>query len=182
MEKNKSRVIYRNPWITVREDDIVHPSGKRGIYGVVEIPPGVFVVAVNVNNKILLVRQTHYPTGLTSWELPGGGLKPKHTPEEQAEEELIEEANATVSSFKQIGQTQTQPGVTNQIDYFLFGSNAKILTHKTQALQYEEGIDSAKFFPLQEIMVMIKKGEISHGQTITGITLYLLHKKIKPEV
>lgn len=176
-EKIKSRIAYQNPWIKVREDDIIHPSGKKGRYGVVEIPPGIFIIATDKSGKILLVHQTHYPTDLTSWELPGGGLKLKNTPKQQAREELTEEANATVTSFKKIGESQTQPGVTNQIDQFFLGENAKILNNKIQIIQYEEGIDSVKFFTLHEVMNMIKRSEISHGQTITGIMLYTLHKK-----
>ena len=31
-----SRVVYRNRWMTVREDEIERDNGARGIYGVVE--------------------------------------------------------------------------------------------------------------------------------------------------
>jgi len=119
-KKIDSRIVYENPWIKVREDNIIHPSGKKGIYGVVEIPSGVFTIALNNKEEILLIRQTHYPTGLTSWELPGGGLKPHNTIEEQAKEELFEEANATVRSYTYLGKSQTQPGVITQIDHFFW--------------------------------------------------------------
>lgn len=31
-----SKVVYENPWIRVREDKIIRPDGKEGIYGVME--------------------------------------------------------------------------------------------------------------------------------------------------
>ena len=31
-----SRPIYGNPWIKVREDQVIRPDGNPGIYGVVE--------------------------------------------------------------------------------------------------------------------------------------------------
>lgn len=31
-----SKVVYQNPWMTVREDDIQRESGAKGIYGVVD--------------------------------------------------------------------------------------------------------------------------------------------------
>ena len=31
-----SRETYSNPWIRVREDQVLNPNGGRGIYGVVE--------------------------------------------------------------------------------------------------------------------------------------------------
>ena len=30
-----TRMMYENPWISVREDQVIDPSGKPGIYGVV---------------------------------------------------------------------------------------------------------------------------------------------------
>ena len=38
-----SRVVYRNRWMTVREDEIERDNGSRGIYGVVEKFDGAIV-------------------------------------------------------------------------------------------------------------------------------------------
>ena len=34
----RSREVYRNPWMIVREDDIRRPDGSLGIYGVIDKP------------------------------------------------------------------------------------------------------------------------------------------------
>lgn len=180
-KKISSRLVYQNPWIKVREDKIVHPSGKPGVYGVVEIPPGIFTIAINKKQEILLVRQHHYPTGMSSWELPGGGLKAGYTPKMQAKEELSEEANAKVTSLRPLGKTQTQPGVTTEIDYYFLGEDAKIFKKEVRGIQRDEGIDRVKFFTFKQFLKMVEKGDISHGQTITGVMLYGLcaYKKSK---
>jgi len=41
-----SRVMYRNPWMTVREDDIERDNGTRGIYGVVEKCDSAIILAI----------------------------------------------------------------------------------------------------------------------------------------
>jgi ADP-ribose pyrophosphatase YjhB (NUDIX family) len=176
-----SKIVYQNPWIKVREDNIIHPSGKKGIYGVVEIPTGVFVVATSENeDMILLVRQQRYCTGITSWEIPGGGLKKGKTIESQAEEELREEANAIFQSSELLGKTQTQPGITTQIDYLLLARNAKFIHAPEKEKQKEEGIDKAKFFPVEKVLSMIENGKINHGQTLTALMLFFIKKgKIK---
>ena len=33
-----SRVVYSNPWMSVREDDIERDDGSVGLYGVVDKP------------------------------------------------------------------------------------------------------------------------------------------------
>lgn len=173
-----SKIVYQNPWIKVREDDIIHPSGKKGIYGVVEIPAGVFMIAINEeDNMILLVRQHRYCTGITSWEIPGGGLKKGNTVESQVKEELKEEANAIFQSFELLGKTQTQPGITTQIDYFVLAHKTKFIHSQQEEKQGDEGIDKAKFFPIEEVLLMIEKGEINHGQSLTALMLFFLKRK-----
>ena len=168
-----SKTVYQNPWIKVREDKILHPNGKEGIYGVVEIPPGIFVVAQNEQQEILLIEQMHYPTGLTSWEFPGGGLTSGRTHEKQAREELEEEALMTAVSFLPLGKTQTQPGITNQIDYFFLARGLKRHTSTDlENMQQEEGITNVQFFPIKKVEQMILDGSISHAQSITGYTLF----------
>src|SRR5260370_12789445 len=52
-----TRVMYANPWITVREDDVIRPDGKPGIYGVVEMRLSVGIVALNDAGVIALASQ-----------------------------------------------------------------------------------------------------------------------------
>src|SRR5947209_4982445 len=59
----RSRIAYRNAWMQVREDDVVRPDGRPGIYGVVEIRPSVGVLALNDHGEAALVGQWRYPTG-----------------------------------------------------------------------------------------------------------------------
>src|SRR5690606_12855077 len=39
-----STVVYRNPWMTVREDRVERPDGSRGIYGVVDKPDFALII------------------------------------------------------------------------------------------------------------------------------------------
>ena len=68
-----SRSVYENDWVRVREDEVIQPDGQKGIYGVIEIPASVGIVAVNDNDEIALAGQWRYPLGRYSWEIPRGG-------------------------------------------------------------------------------------------------------------
>lgn len=75
-----SRVVYRNPWMTVREDQ-VERDGQPGIYGVVEKHDSAVILPID-GDHIYLVEQFRYPIGRRSLELPQGslevaGLKPE---------------------------------------------------------------------------------------------------------
>src|SRR5262249_18280017 len=87
-----SRPIYENPWIRLREDQVLRPDGKRGIYGVVHFKNhAVGVLPVDEQGRVWLVGQHRYPLDAYSWEIPEGGCPESETPEATALRELREE-------------------------------------------------------------------------------------------
>jgi 8-oxo-dGTP pyrophosphatase MutT (NUDIX family) len=51
----------------------VRPDGSPGIYGVVEVPPSVGIVALNEKDCVALVGQWRYTLGRYMVEVPRGG-------------------------------------------------------------------------------------------------------------
>src|SRR5918911_1274624 len=52
-----TRVVYENPWIRVREDEVTQPDGNPGIYGVVEFQNKAVGVIAYEDGYIYLVGQ-----------------------------------------------------------------------------------------------------------------------------
>jgi hypothetical protein len=91
-----TRIHYENPWIRVREDQVVRPDGLPGIYGVVEFKNrAVGVLPVEDDGSVWLVGQYRYPLNAYSWEIPEGGCPESETPETTARRELREETGLT---------------------------------------------------------------------------------------
>ncbi len=95
-----SEIRYANPWISVRHDEVLDPSGQPGVYGVVS--PRNFALGVVPffdDGSVILVGQFRYALNRYSWEMPeGGGLKgvPR---EESIARELREETGYEASSW-----------------------------------------------------------------------------------
>jgi hypothetical protein len=62
-----TRVVYQNPWMTVREDEIERNNGTRGIYGVIEKCDSAIVIAIE-DDKVYLVEQF----SLSRWDEDAG--------------------------------------------------------------------------------------------------------------
>ena len=86
-----SREVYSNPWMRVREDEILRSNGKRGIYGVVDKNDAAIIIPID-EGKVWLVEQFRYTIQERALELPQGGweMEVEH-PEELARGELKEE-------------------------------------------------------------------------------------------
>ncbi|MFZ5933004.1 MAG: NUDIX domain-containing protein [Patescibacteria group bacterium] len=156
----------------VREDKILHPDGKEGIYSVVDIAPGIFTIALTEKNEIYLVKQLRYTTGINSWELPGGGQKKGETYLETAKRELKEEAGLIAKEWFHVGRSQALNGSSSQIDQVFIARGLKKVGGKYDR---KEGISRVNKFPVPKIVKMIRNGEISDGQAITHLTMALLY-------
>src|SRR6266508_2817899 len=57
-----TRTVYRNPWMTVREDQIRRPDGSHGVYGVIDKPDFALVIPAD-RGGFWLVEQYRYTVG-----------------------------------------------------------------------------------------------------------------------
>src|SRR5687767_14311914 len=69
-----SKPVYQNPWISLREDQVLNPKGGNGIYGVVSFKnKALGIIPLDDDNNTWLVGQYRYALNEYSWEIPMGG-------------------------------------------------------------------------------------------------------------
>jgi 8-oxo-dGTP pyrophosphatase MutT (NUDIX family) len=164
----RSRIAYENAWLRLREDAVLRPDGKEGIYGVVELRPSVGVVALNAEREIVLVGQWRYPLGRYSWEIPRGGSMAGETDLlAVAQRELREEAGLVAAKWQQLGAVDLNNGVTTDVEHlFLAGS----LTGCEPDPDPEEEFE-VRWVPLERAVAMALGGEITEVCTVAAILM-----------
>lgn len=167
-----SRIAYQSPFLTVREDTVITPGGKPGVYSVVESKPGVLIVAETDNDEIYLIESFRYPLQAWRWELPGGGIDEGDTPLQAAQKELEEELGLTATKWTQLGDMYpSNNGPLND-------HNLVFLAQDLRAAQKQhesgEAIRPPRAVPFKEVFRMVRNGELTDGQSL-GV---LLHYKL----
>jgi 8-oxo-dGTP pyrophosphatase MutT (NUDIX family) len=170
-----SEIKYQNPWMRIREDRVITPTGSNGIYGVMETNDSVIVVAVNEKDEFLLIRCFSYPAQSWNWELPGGGGDNEDIVV-ASKRELLEETGITAQKWTKLGKTRVCNGLmTEQMTIYL----AEDLVQTNNNEIADEQIDVIDFFDLGTIERMIRSGEINDSQSITALHFAKLHFQSK---
>lgn len=161
-----SRPIYANPWIAVREDQVIRPDGTPGIYGVVEFQHwAVGVVPLAENGDTFLVGQYRYTLDLYSWEIPEGGGAKHETPLAAAQRELREEAGITAEQWTYLGEAHLSNSATDEVGC-VFLAEGLTLGQATP-----DGTEELRLWrlPFAEAVEMALTGEISDALAVIGL-------------
>lgn len=163
--KLSSKIAYKNPWIKIREDQVIKPNGKKGLYGVILTPPAVFVIPITAKNETYIIKLFRYPTQMYSWEVPAGSSDGENILR-AAKRELQEETGLLADKWTKAGEFQSFNGCANEISHTFIAKDLK-KTKKNRIK--EEGIIEIKKVSFKQIFKMIKTGELNDAQSITAI-------------
>ncbi|MBC6696668.1 NUDIX domain-containing protein [Hymenobacter puniceus] len=161
-----SEVKYHNPWISVREDQVLNPGGGRGIYGVVTMKnKALGIVPVDEAGNTWLVGQYRYPLSEYSWEIPMGGGPVELDILESAQRELREETGLTARRWTNIARLHTSNSVTDE-EGFVFLAEDLI----PGELEPEETEDLRLWkLPLADAVQMVMDNRITDAVSVAGL-------------
>ncbi len=169
-----SKVVYRNNWMTVREDAIRRRDGSTGIYGVIDKPDFVVVVPLHADGSLQLVQQFRYPIGARCWEFPSGTWGRVGTdPALVAQHELQEETGLTAATLTHVGHLYADPGTINQ-GYHVFLATG--LTACSAAPEQEEQDMVTRAFNRSEFEAMLLDGTITAAEVVASFGLLRLKR------
>ncbi len=161
-----SAVKYQNPWISVREDRVLNPSGGTGIYGVVTMKnKAIGIVPVDAEGNTWLVGQYRYPLNEYSWEIPMGGGPVELDVLESAQRELREETGLLAARWTRIARLHTSNSVTDEEGFVFL---AEDLTPGETEPEETEALRLWKL-PLAEAVQMALDDRITDGISVAGL-------------
>ncbi len=161
-----TRPLYDNPWISVREDQVINPKGGKGIYGVVHFKnKAIGIIPVDEEGYTWLVGQYRYALEEYCWEIPMGGGPLAIDILESARRELQEETGFTAAKWTMIARIHTSNSVTDEEGFVFL---AEGLTPGETAPEETEDLVVRKLH-LREAVAMVMDNRITDSISVGGI-------------
>jgi ADP-ribose pyrophosphatase len=152
--------------IPVSKDEVELESGKHIQYTVFEYHDAAAVVALNSDNKVLLVKVPRYPIKRYLWELPGGKIDGIESPEACARRELEEESGYIAGQMEELIVFYPEPSFSTEKLHIFLATNL-VLTGRN--IPENEGYCELKPFDLDTAIAMIFNGQINSSWSIIGL-------------
>lgn len=162
--------IYRGRVIRLDVHTVQLDNGNRSTREIVTHPGAVAIVAVDEQQRALLVRQFRFAAGRELLEIPAGTLEPGEDPVDCAARELREETGFRPLGLTSLGGIYVAPGYTTEF----------IHLYLCQAMEYDplnmdddESIELVRV-PLKEVSSLILSGQIIDAKSVTALLRVLL--------
>lgn len=161
-----TRLVYENPWIRLREDQVINPAGNPGIYGVVMYRNiAVGVVPVDEEDHTWLVGQYRYTHHRYEWEIPEGGCPEGESLEECAARELKEETGLIAERYQHLAELQLSNSTTDEVAHLFIATGLR----QAEAEPEETEKLSVRRLPVDEAIRMAMEGEIRDAMSVTAL-------------
>ena len=168
MKVISSHELLKNKLFSVVEEVATDPSGFEIKRSIIRHPGSAVMMAVDEQERVLLVKQFRLPAEAELWELPAGRIDPGESALEAAKRELREETGYQAKKWTELASFWASPGyVQEKMNVFL----AEELTEGKQEPMEDERIE-IRWFDKDELHRMIRAGQVIDGKTLVGYFMW----------
>jgi 8-oxo-dGTP pyrophosphatase MutT (NUDIX family) len=166
-----TRPVYDGRIISLRLDTVTMPGGGDSVRDVVHHPGAVAVVALDGEDRVLLVRQYRHPVGKHLWELPAGLRDADgEAPLETAKRELAEEALLAAEQWSLLTTIYSSPGFCDeQVLIYLAEQLSDVARPEGFVVEHEEADMTLERVPLRDAVQRVFDGDIRNASAVAGI-------------
>jgi ADP-ribose pyrophosphatase len=129
-----SRLMYRNDFIEVIEDDVLQPDGESGSYATVRMKAGVSVLPFD-RGEVHLIRQFRYALGRESLEVISGALEEGESPADSARRELQEESGIIAGELIELGRIDIDTSIVNSPAHHFLARNLRFVESRPEGTE-----------------------------------------------
>jgi len=168
-----TRLVHHGRYLDVRIDTIQRADGTTGTRDVVKHPGAVAVLALDADDRLLLVRQWRIPAGRAMLEIPAGTLDVHdgvtEDPDIAARRELEEETGSRAGSWRRLASFWTAPGFATELMHLYLATGLESVHGDDRLAPDEDERLELSRFTIDEALALVDEGEIVDAKSMLGI-------------
>ncbi|MER6982611.1 NUDIX hydrolase, partial [Streptomyces carpinensis] len=159
---------------SVRTDEVVMPDGSVATRDYQVHPGSVAVLAVDAEDRVLVIRQYRHPVRQKLWEIPAGLLDvPGENPLHAARRELYEEAHVKAEDWRVLTDLYTTPGGCDEAVRIFLARDLSEAEGERFAAEHEETDLELARVPVAELVRGVLAGELHNNCLVVGVLALL---------
>lgn len=161
----------------VRRDLVSAPGVEERFWRVVvEHPGAVVVLAVDEEERVLVLRQYRQPAGMRFVELPAGLLdQPGEDPLRAARRELLEEAGLVADDWTHLNTIHSSPGISDElVEVYLARGLRHVPDRGGFQPEHEEADMTAHWVPVTDLLAAVLARQVTDGPLLAAVLTYVL--------
>lgn len=169
-EVASSKDLYVGRVLALRSDEVVMPGGRAAVREITEHRGAVAILALDADDRVMIIHQYRHAVGRRLWELPAGLLDHAgEDPLETAKRELAEEAGIAATEWSVLLDVAPSPGFSDEaVRVFLARDLTEIGRTETGADDEESDL-TTRWVSLSVAVRMALGGTIVNGVTVAGL-------------
>jgi 8-oxo-dGTP pyrophosphatase MutT (NUDIX family) len=163
----ESDLVYAGRVWDVRSDTFAY-NGEQIVRQYVDHPGAAAVVAIDDDDRVLLIQQYRHPIRHRDWEIPAGLLDVEgESPLETAVRELAEEADLVAAAWEPLVSIFTTPGGNDEVVH-LFLARGLSPHGEAHAREAEEADIRVEWVALADVVAGVLAGRLRNGILAVG--------------
>ncbi|MFH9085526.1 NUDIX domain-containing protein [Streptomyces sp. NPDC017673] len=155
---------------SVRTDDVVMPDGSVARRDYQVHPGSVAVLALDEEDRVLLINQYRHPVRHKLWEIPAGLLDvPGENPLHAAQRELYEEAHVKAEDWRVLTDVYTTPGGCDEAVRIFLARGLSDAEGERFAAEHEETDMQLARVPVEELVRRVLAGDLHNNCLVVGV-------------
>jgi ADP-ribose pyrophosphatase len=169
-EIRATEIPFRGNKTSVRTDDVVMPDGSVARRDYQVHPGSVAVLALDAEDRVLVIRQYRHPVRQRLWEIPAGLLDvPGENPLHAAQRELYEEAHVKAEDWRVLTDVYTTPGGCDEAVRIFLARGLSDAEGERFAAEHEETDMEHARVPVEELVRRVLAGDVHNNCLVVGV-------------
>ncbi|MDR3053037.1 MAG: NUDIX hydrolase [Coriobacteriales bacterium] len=158
---------YSGSFLNIDQLDVELPNGHRAVREVLRHPGAVAIIAVDRDNRVLLVQQYRTALERITLEIPAGKLEPGEDCLACAKRELAEETGYTAHEMRYLAPIAIAAGYSDEIIHLFLATNLEA----GEANPDEDEFVACQWMLLEDLIDDVLDGKVEDSKTVIAALL-----------